>query len=540
MATFKMATYMYAIYFLFFTLIIYDVFGSNTDSPFSKYQYPPGSLACKTHNTTDMDCSNRYLADIPFLGQNLTTTLDLSHNQLTAIKGAPFEQLPLLRSLYLNNNQITSLSSTSFRGLWLLVELNLHGNKIQALPSGVFFNLTKLETIDLLHNVLPTMPNEALELNALQEIYLTIYGNLYRTGKVDAYKSNLKILMLTAFLESNLNNNTFHNFTSILTFIFFVSNTPENSFGVEKGVFAPLRNVIVLKISIEALPALGSLSSPLQHLTIYAILVSFNLATNKSTLTILQKFNSTLSYLAIQYHINLQRIEDDSFIWTPYLRNLQLNNNQINYLAKYAFNGLITLQGLNLTSNDLKAVPSDALKVFKTSSSLKYLDFSANDISSDIANDTFSPVSESLTLLKLSTKRILTFNSIIWIDKLYNLHSLRLECSGEKELLYDVSKYRLLSLQNLHIINFEIQFSPCSTFPNLESLTMDSNAHTSFPADLCLHECSNLQVLSLSRFESRTISFNDTYLNITFSLLNTFEMIQDKLSAKINQTNSFN
>ena len=61
--------------------------------------YPPGSLACKTYNMTQMDCSNRDLLVVPLLDQNSTTTLDLSHNLLKNITGAPFEKNHVLLML---------------------------------------------------------------------------------------------------------------------------------------------------------------------------------------------------------------------------------------------------------------------------------------------------------------------------------------------------------------------------------------------------------------------------------------------------------
>ena len=91
---------------LILTLFLYYVSSSGSNNP-SEYQYPAGSLACKTHNMTEMDCSNRYLVEIPFLDQNFTTILDLSYNKLTEIKGAPFEQLPHLWTLNLSHNEIT-------------------------------------------------------------------------------------------------------------------------------------------------------------------------------------------------------------------------------------------------------------------------------------------------------------------------------------------------------------------------------------------------------------------------------------------------
>ena len=49
--------------------------------------YPSGTVACKTYVTSKMDCSHRNLVDIPVLDRNLTTVLDLSHNQLKEIHG---------------------------------------------------------------------------------------------------------------------------------------------------------------------------------------------------------------------------------------------------------------------------------------------------------------------------------------------------------------------------------------------------------------------------------------------------------------------
>ena len=87
---------------------------------------------------------------------------------------------------------------------------------------------------------------------------------------------------------------------------------------MEKGAFAHLSNIIEMCISTEILPALGSLGAPLQTLTLGSFDQSLTYM-NKSTLHVLEKFNSSLSHLTIQYQPLLQRIEDDSFIWTPNL-----------------------------------------------------------------------------------------------------------------------------------------------------------------------------------------------------------------------------
>ena len=188
---------------------------SNTLSDDTQNQYPAGILACKTHNLTEMDCSFRFLTDIPFVNLTSTTTLDLSHNQLTEIKGAPFKQLPLLRLSNLSSNEISHLSSTAFQGLWFLEQLDLGFNQIEVLPSGIFFNLSKLEYINMLNDWIYTIPNETMELQALHEICLSIGGNSSEIGKIGFCKSNLTTLRYLALLTSNIRNDTFQYFYNL-------------------------------------------------------------------------------------------------------------------------------------------------------------------------------------------------------------------------------------------------------------------------------------------------------------------------------------
>ena len=281
-----------------------------------------------------------------------------------------------------------------------------------------------------------------------------------------------------------------------------------------------------MSIFTETLPVLGSLNVPLQYLTLISVEQSLTYV-NKSTLQVLEKFNSTLSYLTIQGQPLLQRIEDNSFIWTPNLVTLNLDSNGIYYIGKYAFDGLVTLQELNLASNDLKAVPSHALEVFRKSASLAYLDLSSNSISGNVPNDAFSAISASLSRLKLSVSQTQSGSRIPWIHKLQKLSYIYLKNIGPIYYLDPIKS--LFSLQKLDIIDFSIFFSPCFAFPNLRSVTMDNNYIRNFPADLALHGCSNLRVLSLSRFDSEINSFDEKHLNITFPFLHTLKITQNKV-----------
>ena len=521
---------MYNIWMVFWISFLYYVSNSASSNP-SKYEYPQGSLACKTHYMTEMDCSNRYLVEIPFLDQNSTTVLDLSFNKLTEVSGAPFEQLPLLRGLYLSNNDISHLSSTAFRGIWLLIDLHLEFNKIKALPSGIFFNLKKLESINLFNNVLVTIPNEALELQTLQKIQFTAYGNISEISKIGFHRPNLKFFELEAILTSDIGNDTFHNLAHlpIEIFNFYPVNIPGRTYVVENGALAHLSYVTEMGTITRTFPALGSINAPLRSLSLLSYDQSLTFM-NKTTLQGLGTHNSTLSHLSIKNQSLLERIEDDTFIWTPNLITLNLDNNELNYLAQYAFNGLVTLQELNLASNNLKAVPTHALEVFRESASLKYLDLSSNSISSNIANDAVLAISASLSTLKLSIKETSSVINITWVNEFQKLNYLFLKSTGPQNIL-DVSRHSTFSVQKLNIIDFTIIFPACSAFPNLEFLTMDNNVINNFPADLALHECSNLRVLSLSRFDSNINSFDEKHLNITFPFLQILKITQNKVPS---------
>ena len=136
-------------YFLFFFITLNRLGNLNASLPVD-FQYPPGVIACKIYEKTKLDCSNRLLAGIPPLDQNMATQLNLSYNLLTEIRGKPFEKLLLLRFLDLSNNDIFSISSTAFSGLRILVYLDLRDNILASLPEDIFVNLTRLIYLDTL------------------------------------------------------------------------------------------------------------------------------------------------------------------------------------------------------------------------------------------------------------------------------------------------------------------------------------------------------------------------------------------------------
>ena len=141
-----------------FTIILYlclvlksDYVNSTEDSSCS---FPPGSIACKAWNYTNMDCSQRELVCIPQLRNNASLeSLDLSNNELSVLPADAFSGFINLQALDLSSNKISTINSDTFSALCNLLSLDLSGNKISSM-NGTFTGLVNLIALDLSHNSL--------------------------------------------------------------------------------------------------------------------------------------------------------------------------------------------------------------------------------------------------------------------------------------------------------------------------------------------------------------------------------------------------
>ena len=170
-----------------------------------------GTVACKTYNTSKMDCSHRNLIDIPLLNGNPTTTLDLSHNRLKKNHGSPFENLTVLLNLDLNNNMILQLSCTTFKGLSNLLVLDLSYNDLFALPRNIFRDQFKLVYLDSGGNILYDLPSQTLAtLYSLQHLSLPYLGNAFDRLVRDLTSLTKLEDLVISVIKANVTNVTFH------------------------------------------------------------------------------------------------------------------------------------------------------------------------------------------------------------------------------------------------------------------------------------------------------------------------------------------
>ena len=497
----------HAISFFFMILCTYC-----TLSNYLSQESSSGRLACKTHNTSETDCSRRNLVDIPVLEKNWTTVLDLSYNQLKGIHGSPFRNLSILSKLDLSSNMISILNSETFRGLCILLKLDLSNNDLQALSSDVFSGTRKLVYLDIRGNNVLDIPRQTLAtLHFLEYLHIHYLGNKLDTAMNDLQNlTRLRVLDIAA--KVNVTNATFHSFSGlpIQQFIYTVVSSCKACY-FDKTAFNSFASVRRLVTDFRALTALGFLRSPLKTLYLVSTLKQYPNFLSSTTFQVLSKMNQSLTVLYL--YLPLRHIEKDTFMWMPNLTSVVVGKSQLHTLDKQVFRGLNALQSLRLMDNQLTAVPTDALAEIDKIKSFKFLDLSSNIIST-IADDAFSSVS-SLTYLNVENNKIQDdyYMRIGWLNLLRNLKHLILGGFGSfysNIVVIDLPDPLLLlkrfELRNVDSVRFRTKF--CSTFPNVASVIISDAEVHGFPYSLAFHKCSFLRELDLSGSVSNINSLN--------------------------------
>ena len=494
-----------------------------------------GSLACKTYNGSKMDCSHRNLVDIPILDKNRTTMLDLSHNQLQEIHGSPFENLPNLAILDLSNNMISKLNSAVFKGLNSLLKLDLEDNELLSLSSDVFGELHELVYLNIQSNFRLDISSQIFTtLESLQYLYMDCIGNEPTTVMSDLYSlTRLKVLNIRLILRVNVTSAILQPLDGLPIQDFTLSWLPQCKYCyLNITTFETLTNVRKLYIDFTLLPALESLSSPLDTLILKSFSMGYPIVIGNTTFEVLAKVKESLVLLFLFFPIH--HIENDAFTWTPNLIGIGVYG-QLQTLDKQAFRGLTGLQGLYLSGNHLTAVPSEALAVIGKFQSLQLLDLSSNRITS-IPDGAFLGVS-SLHTLSLENNR---FDDLIintrWLNVLQNLQHINFGSSGgaifnsvDIDLPVPLPSIKTLELNSIRAVKFKTNI--CSLFPNVATIVI-SKADLSgaiFPS--ALHECLLLKEFDLSGSSSNINSLDPKHTNISIPSLEDLILAQNKLKS---------
>ena len=130
----------------------------------------------------------------------------------------------------------------------------------------------------------------------------------------------------------------------------------------------------------------------------------------------LAKWNSSLQHLEIigypNYECCINTIKGPAFAWTPSLISLTIQNHGKEYLSNSTFVGLMQLQKLDLSKNELIIIPLEAMKVFEQSKTLKFFDLSENSLTglNDIFIDEILAEIESIEHFNMAKNRLESLN----------------------------------------------------------------------------------------------------------------------------------
>ncbi|XP_041091051.1 toll-like receptor 21 [Polyodon spathula] len=153
-------------------------------------------------DATSFNCIQRFQHSLENLVADLprgTVSLNVSHNQISALSLGAFSHLPRLASLRLDCNELDVILDGVFEGLGLLRSLNLSFNAIRHLSNGTFDGLHNLTELWLRNNRLATIPPRAFSsLAGLERLYLDSnqLGGFSEIAKEIAGLGRLRVLDL--------------------------------------------------------------------------------------------------------------------------------------------------------------------------------------------------------------------------------------------------------------------------------------------------------------------------------------------------------
>ena len=146
-----------------------------------------------------------------FSGLSSLSRLDLGNNELSSLPADLFPELSSLEWLSLSFNQLSSLPTGVFSGLSSLRTLNLSYNKLSNLPVGIFSQLSSLNTLNLSSNQLTDLSTDlfsglpslnwlSLSFNKLSSLPTGIFSGVSSLGAL--YLGNNAVnLSITVSLE---------------------------------------------------------------------------------------------------------------------------------------------------------------------------------------------------------------------------------------------------------------------------------------------------------------------------------------------------
>ncbi|CAK1555203.1 unnamed protein product [Leptosia nina] len=454
-------------------------------------KFVPSGVFCSLENLNSLNLTHNRIRTVGQLGfgqgcgLNLHH-LDLSHNEIKSLS-ADSELLKLrsLQHLFLQHNNITDISSEAFDGLVSMRVLNISHNRLYTLPEGLFANARELREVYLNDNSLFELARGIF--NRLEQlIVLDLSSNQLTSNHVD----DGTFLGLIRLIVLNLSNNALTRIdgkTFKDLFVLQILNLKNNSIGyIEDNAFLPLYNLHTLNLAENRLHTID------ENLFNGLFVLSKLTLNNNLLVNIDRKAFKNCSDLKELDLSSNQLLEVPNALWElPFLKTLDLGENQISDFRNGSFKNLNQLTGLRLIDNQIGNL---SVGMFWDLPSLQVLNIAKNKIQAiergtftrnaqleairldgnfltDI-NGVFSTLS-SLLWLNLSENHLVWFDyafvpsNLKWLD----VHGNFIEHLGNYYKLQDEIRIKTLDVSHNRIV----EISPMAIPNSVELLFINNN-----------------------------------------------------------------
>lgn len=428
----------------------------------------------------------------------------LNQNYLTALESRTFADLQTLQTVTVSRNKIVRVMSHAFVDLPKLLNVDLSSNSIEYIGPSAFDYLPSLKRLDLQGNRLKelrtawfansTNPKTALALNASD-------NHIEQLPVDDPFSSvHVKTLDLSRNRLQDVPYKLLYFVSGSLRHLYLDGNQISKIYNSE---FVNLSSLEVLSMTENGMTSIASKAF--------------------SNLTALQ-----LLYLSDN---GLRQLSSGQFATLPKLRVLSLARNRLNTLSWDVLTGGTPLEYIDLTDNELLAVPAGVLA--NTGSTLRHLLLGGNRID-HVDGTTFTDVPKLANLSLANNKlTIIPDNTFVGLANLLSLdlssNSLR---ANFKELFHYVQNVRHLNLADTALVETpplplpglitlrlssnkleKVSRSSMETLSRLKTLYLNDNKLTSSPS----HVWTLLPSLKTLDISSNPIKVKCYYFNITFS-----------------------